>query len=45
MNTIAHEYRGTFLADGMTENESTEAVEMFRAHWALAKQGKNMGAG
>ena len=38
LETVAHEYKGRFLADGMSENDASEAVAMFREHWKVAKQ-------
>lgn len=38
-DTVAHEYKGMFLADGMSEKEADEAVGMFREHWAKAVLG------
>ena len=39
IDTIAHEYKGMFLADGMAEKDVEEAIGMFRAHWAEAAKG------
>jgi dienelactone hydrolase len=38
-DTVAHEYKGMFLADGMSEKDADEAVGMFREHWARAAKG------
>lgn len=40
LETIAHEYEGSFTADGFTKEEVAEIVTMCRQHWALAGQHK-----
>lgn len=40
LETISHEYRGTFLADGFKEGEINEMIEMYRKHWLAASDGK-----
>ena len=40
LETIAHEYEGSFLAEGFTKEETAEIVQMYRRHWLLAAQGK-----
>lgn len=44
-DTVAHEYKGTFMADGLSERDADEAVKMFREHWNVAKAGGDWEAG
>ncbi|MES2810906.1 MAG: alpha/beta hydrolase [Bacteroidota bacterium] len=40
LETIAHEYEGSFIAEGLPKEEITEIITMYRQHWALAGQNK-----
>ncbi len=40
LETIAHEYEGSFIADGFSKEEISEIIPMYRQHWTLASQNK-----
>jgi len=40
LETISHEYEGSFIAEGVSKTEVSEIVEMYRNHWKLAAQNK-----
>lgn len=40
LETIAHEYEGSFIAEGFPEEEMAEIITMYRQHWNLAAQNK-----
>lgn len=40
LETIAHEYEGSYIADGFSKEEIAEIMPMIRQHWILAPQNK-----
>jgi uncharacterized protein len=40
LETIAHEYEGSLIADGFTKEEIAEIMPMYRQHWVLSTQNK-----
>lgn len=40
LETIAHEYEGSFIADGFTKEEIAEIMVMVREHWGASNQNK-----
>lgn len=40
LETIAHEYEGSFIADGFTKEEIAEIMVMVRQHWVAAAKNK-----